>query len=392
MFQLYGDGIHDDTSAIQELIDSGVCEVILPAPKVCYLISKPLELPSNFKFVLPRFAEIKLKSGSNCVMLQNKMKKNRVERIPSELFDYINEYDPDFEYKNIEVCGGIWNCNNKEQRSNPILNNKNYEGGYSGFGLLFYNVKNLIVKSLTVKDPVTFAINADKISYFTFEDIIFDFNYGNPLATNMDGVHINGNSYYGRITNLQGTCYDDLVALNADEGSDGPISHVDISGIYAEGCHSAVRLLTVKHPIENVHISDVHGTYFQYCIGLTKFYDGSRLGYFDSVTIDNVFVSKAERMLIHNKRPEHYVFPIIYIERGHEVRNLKISELHRREYITPVETIIVGQDAKVDNLILENITTENHTDSPEIPVLVNKGNIKNLCATNIYADGTKIEL
>ena len=27
-YVLYGDGIHDDTDAIQELIDSGVCEVI----------------------------------------------------------------------------------------------------------------------------------------------------------------------------------------------------------------------------------------------------------------------------------------------------------------------------------------------------------------------------
>ena len=47
MYTLYGDGIHDDTNAIQEMIDSGVCEVILPAPKKFYLISKPLELPSN---------------------------------------------------------------------------------------------------------------------------------------------------------------------------------------------------------------------------------------------------------------------------------------------------------------------------------------------------------
>ena len=40
MYTLYGDGIHDDFPAIQELIDSGVKEVVLPEPKVCYLISK----------------------------------------------------------------------------------------------------------------------------------------------------------------------------------------------------------------------------------------------------------------------------------------------------------------------------------------------------------------
>ena len=33
MYNLYGDGIHDDQPAIQEMIDSGVCEVSLPAPQ-----------------------------------------------------------------------------------------------------------------------------------------------------------------------------------------------------------------------------------------------------------------------------------------------------------------------------------------------------------------------
>ena len=58
MLKLYGYGIHDDTLAIQERIDSGVCELVLPAPEVCYLISTPLELPSNFRLVLHRFAEV----------------------------------------------------------------------------------------------------------------------------------------------------------------------------------------------------------------------------------------------------------------------------------------------------------------------------------------------
>ena len=66
----------------------------------------------------------------------------------------------------------------------------------------------------------------------------------------MDGVHLNGNCSFGKMTNLQGTCYDDLVALNAEEGTVGPITNIDIDGIYAEDCHSAVRLLTVTQPVE----------------------------------------------------------------------------------------------------------------------------------------------
>ena len=80
MTHLYGDGVHDDTSAIQERIDNAGCELILPPPQAFYLISKPLELPSNFKMCLPRFAEVRLAKDSNCVMLKNKMLKDRKER------------------------------------------------------------------------------------------------------------------------------------------------------------------------------------------------------------------------------------------------------------------------------------------------------------------------
>ena len=40
---LYGDGIHDDYEAIQELLDSGSCQISLPAPKKLYSISKTLK-------------------------------------------------------------------------------------------------------------------------------------------------------------------------------------------------------------------------------------------------------------------------------------------------------------------------------------------------------------
>ena len=33
MENLYGDGIHDDYQAIQTLLDSRACEVVLPAPQ-----------------------------------------------------------------------------------------------------------------------------------------------------------------------------------------------------------------------------------------------------------------------------------------------------------------------------------------------------------------------
>ena len=70
MFTLYGDGIHDDYPAIQELLDSGRHEISLPDPQVCYLVSKSLEIPSYVRLILPRYAEIKLADGANCPIIK----------------------------------------------------------------------------------------------------------------------------------------------------------------------------------------------------------------------------------------------------------------------------------------------------------------------------------
>ena len=389
---IYGDGIHDDTLGIQELLDSGACEVSLPAPKKFYLISKPLELPSNFRLVLPRFAEIRLAKGSNCLMLKNKTTK-REDHVPRVgLWEQLRSYSPDHPCENIEVRGGIWNFNNLEQLPNPIQTKNFGDGDYCGFGFLFYNVKGLVISSLTLKDPVNFAATLDTVSYFTVEDIIFDFNYGNPLACNMDGIHIDGNCHFGHIRNLKGACYDDLVALNADEGTNGPISHIDINGIYAEDCHSALRMLTVQNKVSHVHVSNVHGTYFQYCIGLTKYFKGETKGEYDSITLDNIYASKAKRLPVYNKKPTSYVYPLIYIEEDTRIKNIKISDLHRREELIPIPTVFIGEESRIDSLILENITTENLTEDPQMPVLDNRGKVGRLYASNIRADGKEVIL
>ena len=233
----------------------------------------------------------------------------------------------------------------------------------------------------------------DKVSYFTVENITFDFNYGNPLAACMDGIHLVGNCHFGTIRNLKGACYDDLVAINADEGSVGPITNIRVSGIYARDCHSAVRFLSCKSHIENIHISDIYGTYFQYCVGISKYYrEGEYDGYYDAISIDHVYASKAVRKEVYNKKPDSYVFSIIWVEGGLRIHDLKITDLYRREYINPVETIRICKGAGIDHMILENISTENYTGEEGMPLFVNEGEIRKLCTRNIRVNGEEIEL
>ncbi len=375
MKKLYGDGIHDDTEAIQELIDIANHILELPMPKKCYLISKSLEIPSNFQFVLPRYAEIKLADNSNCVMLKNQTRNINNYILKNSLWSYVDRYDKNFTCENIQIYGGIWNCNNLGQLPNPLYT-KNYENGYNGFGMLFYNMKNFTLKNLTIKDPINFAITLDTISYFTVEDIQFDFNYGNPYAINMDGVHVNGNCHYGTISNIKGACYDDEVALNADEGSCGPITNITISKIYAENSHSAVRLLTRECMMENIHITDIYGTYYQYCIGLTKYYPGETKGMFSGIVIENIFASKAQRLSVY-KKDGGYVYPLIYMEDNINCNDVYISNVHRNEFENPVETIYFGENASAERMSISNVVVKNHLNVP-IQMFVNKGNIKKL--------------
>lgn len=416
MYTLYGDGIHDDHPAIQELLDSGICEVSLPAPKKHYLITKTLVIPSNCRLVLPRFAKIRLADGANCFMLQNKTVYSPAERTHPELYKheeklgehgkwvvdrynfFVNDYSPAPEdtAQNIEIVGGIWDCNNIGQNPNPMQNGNYYEPyGFTGYGMLFYNVKNLTVRELTVKDPTNFSITLDRVSYFTVKDIAFDFNFGNPIPLNMDGIHVNGNCHFGTIETLKGRCFDDLVALNADEGSFGPITNITIRDIEAEGCHSAVRLLTVKNVVENIHISDVFGSYYQYCIGLTKYYKGDTEGYFHAISLDRIYATKADIAPIRERvsavRPTWGAksCPLLWVQKDTRVKALTIDGVYRNETAIPLPTLVIGENATVETLSLKNAYTENHTGVP-MPLCQNDGKISYLYTSNLHTDGDEL--
>ncbi len=398
-YVLYGDGVCDDYWAIQEMIDSGVCEVSLPAPAVRYMISKPLMIPSNFKLKLPRFAEIKLMDGANCFMIQNKAVlkhqarlRDYLKPLEKELWKFYDELSPDEEDAtcNFEIEGGIWNFNNMNQDQNPIHTKEFDERNYLGHVMFFYNVRNFRLSNFTIKDPANYAVMVDTGSYFTIENVRFDFNFGNPIASNMDGIHLNGNCHYGVIRNLQGACYDDLVALNAHEGSGGDITNIEIDGLFTENCHSAVRLLTVNHKIEHINISNVYGTYYQYCIGFTKFYPGETTGYFDAITLDNIHASKSKRLPIqeaHMGRKDYH-FPFVWVQDGTIVKNLAVSHLHRRENENPIDTIRVEKNGVVERMCLCDLTIENHTEST-CPLFVNYGVIKELSTFGVEEE--KIE-
>ncbi len=378
MNRLYGNGVQDDTAAIQELLDSGLSHIALPTPEKHYCISKTLKIHSGQTLSLGETTVIRLLPGSDCPMLTNAEK----------------------DAHDITVTGGIWDYDNLNQRPNPLRvdptwwkTTSHFDGnydkvvdydllGYMGVIMTFDHMTRFSIHDLTLKNPVTYCLRIAYTTYFTVENIRFDQNLGNPTAENMDGIHLDGGCRFGCIRNVQGTCYDDVVALNANDCWDGTIEDIQIDGVFGKDSLRGVRLLSVKDPVSRISISNVFGTFYQNAVAISFFYpkNGQR-GTISQVSIRNIFAENAPR------RPEYmktgpYRFSQIWIDGALDIDCLTVSDVYRKETIGQVETVKVLPGAKIRTLSLSNILHRNETGVP-IPLMTNKGEIERLYLYNV---------
>lgn len=395
-YALYGDGVNDDTAAIQEMLDKGGL-VALPEPEKFYLISATLKIHSDTEFVLGRFTEVRLAAKSNAPMLTNS--------------DHVNGN------KNILINGGIWNGNNIEQAPNPQMladefgnagNSDAYKrmpvpadypadpvagkplswnpdlpyhpDRYYGVIWRFVNIDRLEVENITLKDPVAYAVQSGNVRNFTFRHITFDYNLGNPSPDNMDGLHFDGHCRNGYINDLKGACYDDLLAFNAediplDSPGFGPIENILVDGIFADRCHSAVRMLSCGSAVRNITIRNVYGSFYRYAIGFTHFLQNMPRGVFDNIVLENLFISKALPFEEDwNRCPD---WGLVWIQNEGDVGSLKISGFHRIEDTTPTASVEVERGASISQLTIDDVSLENHLEQ-ELAFLDNSGTIDTL--------------
>jgi hypothetical protein len=357
---LAGDGVTDDTSAIQARLDAGTTLVYLPPPKANYRISRTLRIGSNTELRLDRNTVIRLAPGSDCPMIENKCYRQGQD-------------------VRITVSGGIWDFANLDQSPNPQqygrlvpprpspLPNAHEYDFFFGMAMRFSNLTHATFEHLTIRNPTSYGLALCKTSYFLVNDISFDYTTWNPIALNMDGVHCDGFCHHGRISVLRGTCFDDLVALNANDGqcaqTEGPIHDIDIDGIYAEYCHSAVRLLSAGKDLRRVTIRNVHGNFYTYVVGLTHYFPEKPRGTFDDIVISDVFASKVlapDSLGVYSRTN----YPPIWIQGPVDVGRLTVRNFAREERNVSVSTLRVDSMAKVRHLDLNGIRMENHMDRP----------------------------
>ncbi len=370
-----GDGIHDDTAGIQAALDAGTGLVYLPRPPKHYLIRKTLLIHSGQTLMLDRHAIIRLADSADVPMLMND--------------------DHDKGNEGITVLGGIWDGNNANQTQHDFSHWQTPFDPARWIGILmqFNHVRNLRIAHLTVKDPESFGIQLGRLQGFTIEDITFDYNM---LRLNMDGVHLNGDCHQGRIMNLKGATNDDLVALNADDGAvaemtRGPITDIQVDGIFAYNGYTAVRLLSAGSPVCRVRLSNIYGTFRYYVVSFTHHdvHPGAP-STFEDVVIDGVFCSKPPLSAPVFQDSDHWArteLPLIWAAGGTHVKNLHIKNLLRTETLPkPPDTIVVEPGAEVEYLGISDVSLST-TSGGKYHLLANRGTIHALNMTNIFGKG-----
>lgn len=381
-YTLYGDGVHDDYPAIQQMLNSGAGEVNLPAPQKWYVIGKTLKIHGGQCLRLPAFALIRLAQGADCCMVE----------------------DADFsEWKeNIRIEGGIWDMEHAGQSPNPYhfagkdgkkFAEKIAECGwnaaestffppvYTGFCMRFCRVRGLSVENIVLRNPVTYGVQIGYCEDFTFRNIRFEYTEGSPKLWNMDGIHIEGHCKNGFLGNLKGACHDDLVAITADDGLYGPIENILVDGIFAEHCHSAVRLLSHGLPVKNVTVRNVFGSFYTYCVGLTKYHAGETRGIMKNICIENVAAAASEG----TKDVWGGNFPFIWVEKGLDVEDLRISRVVREEKTYPTPMLKIDEGAVVKGLWLSDLHQKSLLASP-VALTDIGGEV-----TDIHTDGLRNE-
>jgi polygalacturonase len=174
--------------------------------------------------------------------------------------------DWDFGNNAIHIQGGVWD-GNKQGRTNfkdPDIFNMN---ACTGTCLNFRNVRDLKLTDLIVANSVVYFIRMCMLDDFEISNITFQ---SDIIENNQDGLHFNGWVKNGIVENIRalpkGQTNDDLIALNADDTMKrlenngmacGPIEKITFRNIYAEDCHTAIRMLSVTSSIRNIRFENI---------------------------------------------------------------------------------------------------------------------------------------
>lgn len=376
---LYGDGFHDDTYALQCLLnDCGIVTIDRPG---IYLVSKTLIIRSNTRLVLAPGVRLLTAPMARCTLIQNE------------------HFAGDGRDENIEIIGGIWdgNCDemglNAEYEAIHRLDVPYSPTLFKGKMIRFAHVDRISLEKMTIRNPISYGVQIGDTYGFVVRDLFFDYNWH---FGNTDGVHINGPACDGVIENLCGTTNDDMVSLTTydephAEISVGDIENVSIRNISSKNGYSAIRLLSGENcSVRNIHIDGIYGDYRHNGVIISNHNQRPGKVWFDNIVIEHVYACKSHTPL----SPECFCYweknadkcAIIGFGPLARCGRITIRDLVRHETKSTEGALIsIVESAAIDRLYLENIhqTTGEGATAPLIKI---GGNVKELITLNVCGE------
>lgn len=375
---LYGDGLHDDTAALQAMLDSrGIVTVDKPGR---YLISRTLIIRENTRLMLAPGAHLLAAPMSRCALIEN-------EHFAGGGRD-----------ANIAIIGGIWDGNCDEMGLDAVYEAKHREDEpyspdrFKGKLVRFAHIDGLALEKMTVRNPVSYGIQIADADGFAVRDIRFDYNH--HFGTT-DGIHINGPSSNGVIENLFGTTNDDMIGMTTIDESHaevtmGEISNIDIRNISAKNGYSGVRLLSAGgYAMRQIRISGVYGDYRHNAVLISHHNTRPNTPiWFDDITVEHIHAKKSDTPLDEScftywEKGAIEKCPIIWIEKGIKAGNLTLRDISRHETApTHAPLVQIDRTAEIRRLVAENIT---QTTAPDVtaPVWINEATVGQLLECGI---------
>lgn len=248
----------DHAALIESLLQEHKA-ISVPALSHPVELNRPIRLSSGMHLRIHESTVLRMQESCGGCMVRNENVVSGVEGpAASPVLD-----------KDITIEGGQWENAPRTASVNdpsPVIREFGERGLLLGM-IFFCHAERVTVRNITVRKSDMYGVLIADCSDFLIENITFDDHH-------KDGVHVNGPAYHGLIQNMQGTCGDDFVALNAwdwdtSSVSFGPIEEITVRHIACQ--HDEMRILPgrktypggqkIDCPVRNCSFSDISGAY-----------------------------------------------------------------------------------------------------------------------------------
>lgn len=332
-FGVNGNGIFDNTSILQKLIDRKG-KISLTDPGV--FVTSTLKIGDDTTLILGSNTELKLKDGTSNHLLENKK---------------IYATDGSKNY-NISVIGGILNYN----RTNNPPTGAYLDGKWSAIGCCFNNVQGLKIKSI-VK-----AGNADKYA-FLFSNIINGEFEGINIENGSDGLHFQAPCKNIKINNCTGYTHDNYIAFTIGDyraytiSEDGNFENIEIDNINLSKTETTLEVVRFVGAgksdtgvIRNIKISNISGKMRdKFLISILGSDQSMANDYLKSTNIENLEISNIDWDLTD--------FTILlYANKKTNIKNLKINNIATSGInAISARLLQISTDTNVQNVSLDSL-------------------------------------